>query len=104
MFRPASDIPRLTQTRVYFSSVTGSPAVQEQLLFILWLDYAQGWRLCDSLSLSFMIVISHSQLVAWDLGILSTFKAEKSGERSTMELHLVFFFQESNSQPKEASK
>ena len=51
-----------------------------------------------------MIVISHSQLVAWDLGFLSIFKAEKSRERSTTELHLVFLFQESNSQPKEAGK
>ena len=94
----------LTQTRIYFSQVTGSPAVQEQLLFILWLDCAKGWGLRDSLSLSFMIVISLSQLVAWDLGFLSIFRAEKSGESNTTGLHLVLFFQESNSQPKEAGR
>ena len=66
--------------------------MQEQLLFILWLDCAKGWGLRDSLSLSFMIVISLSQLVAWDLGFLSIFRAEKTGERNTTGLHLVLFF------------
>lgn len=34
MFWPASDTLWLTQTKVYFSHVTGSPAVKQQLLFI----------------------------------------------------------------------
>lgn len=78
--------------------------MQGKLLFILWPDCAKRWGLRDSLSLSFMIVISLSQLVAWDLGFLSIFRAEKSGERNTTGLHFVFFFQESNSQRKEAGR